>query len=130
MCCMTRFGGGHPDTRELKKAADALWEDPGIINEFIAAVEEQADLEEDDRRILEGWRHPLTGFFVLERHLSRGSVFIDTETEKVYQVKGLTQTWGEMILYLKPPFPIKATTKTCCMPLQNEGLSVIMISGV
>ena len=36
---------------------------------------------------------------------------IDTETEKVYQVKGLTQTWGEMIPYLKPPFPIKAATK-------------------
>ena len=24
-------------------------------------------------------------------------------------MKGLTQTWGEMIPYLKPPFPIKAT---------------------
>ena len=58
-----RVRRGHPDTRELKKAADALWEDPGIINEFIEAVEEQADIDEDDRRILEGWCHPLTGFF-------------------------------------------------------------------
>ena len=100
---------GHPDTRELKKAADVLWEDPGIINEFIEAVEEQADIDEDDRRILESWCHPLTGLFILERHLSRGSIFIDTERDKVYQVKGITQTWEEMIPYLKPPFPIKAT---------------------
>lgn len=100
---------GRPDTRELKKTADVLWEDPGIINEFIEAVEERADIEEDDRRILESWRHPLTGFFVLERHLSHGSIFIDTERDKVYQVKGITQTWEEMIPYLKPPFPIKAT---------------------
>ena len=76
-----RVRRGHPDTRELKKAADALWEDPGIINEFIEVVEEQADIDEDDRRILEGWCHPLTGFFVLERHLSRSSIFIDTEAD-------------------------------------------------
>ena len=100
---------GRPDTRELKKAADVLWKDPGIINEFIEAVEEQAAIEEDERRILEGWRHPLTGLFVLERHLSHGSIFIDIERDKVYQVKGITQTWEEMIPYLKPPFPIKAT---------------------
>lgn len=100
---------GHPDTRELKKAADVLWEAPGTINEFIKEVEEQADIAEDDRRILESWCHPLTGLFILERHLSRGSIFIDTERDKVYQVKGITQTWEEMIPYLKPPFPIKAT---------------------
>ena len=100
---------GHPDTRELKKAADALWEAPGTINDFIKEVEEQADIAEDDRRILESWCHPLTGLFILERHLSRGSIFIDTERDKVYQVKGITQTWEEMIPYLKPPFPIKAT---------------------
>ena len=37
------------------------------------------------------------------------AVFIDTETKKVYQVKGLTQSWEEMIPNLKPPFPIDAT---------------------
>ena len=113
---------GHPDTRELKKAADALWKDPGIINEFIEAVEEQTDLEDEDRRILEGWCHPLTGLFVLERHLSRGSIFIDTDTEKVYQVKGLTQTWEEMIPYLKPPFPIEATLIPFCDCIISDGL--------
>jgi hypothetical protein len=98
-----------PDLKELKKAADALWKDPTIIDEYIIERKEEVGLGNEHRHILESWRYPINGVFVLERHLSRGSVFIDTETKKVYQVKGLTQSWEEMIPNLKPPFPIDAT---------------------
>ena len=100
---------GRPSIVELGEVAKALWEDTGFLDEYIAQYSEHYGLPDEDRRILEGWKHPVTAAFVLERHLSRGSVFIDPETEKTYLVKGLTQTWEEMILELKPPFLIRAT---------------------
>ena len=84
---------GNPDTQDLKEVADVL-------------------LDECDRRLLESWRHPITGRFILERHLAKGSVFIDTEdaeTMKVYLVKGLTEPWSEMLADFSPPILLKAT---------------------
>ena len=103
---------GRPDTQELKEVADVLWANPETIDEYIEATEKQFGLEEDDRRLLEGWRHPVSGRFILERHLSYGSVFIDTEnteTMKVYLVKGLTEPWSEMLADFRPPILLRAT---------------------
>lgn len=101
--------GMPPFKTDLKNAADALWEDPSIIDEYIEARDEMGALDPEDRSILMGWKHPVSGLFVLERHLSRGSIFIDPETEKVYQVKGLSDPWEKMLGDFSPPFPIRAT---------------------
>ena len=103
---------GRPDTQELKEVADVLWENPETIDEYIEATEKQFGLEEADRRLLEGWRYPVSGRFILERHLSKGSIFIDaenTETMKVYLVKGLTEPWSEMLADFRPPILLRAT---------------------
>lgn len=103
---------GHPDTQDLKEVADVLWANPEVIDEYIEATEEQFGLEEDDRRLPESWRHPVSGRFIPERHLAKGSVFIDaenTETMKVYLVKGLTEPWSEMLADYKPPILVQAT---------------------
>ena len=103
---------GRPDTQELKEVADVLWANPETIDEYIEATEKQFGLEEDDRRLLEGWRHPVSGRFILERHLSKGSIFIDAEnaeTMKVYLVKGLTEPWSEMLADFRPPILLRAT---------------------
>ena len=99
---------GRPDVQELKKVANVLWENPETIDEYIEATEKQFGLEEDDRRLLEGWRHPVSGRFILERHLSKGSVFIETESLNVYLVKGLTDPWREMFADFKPPILLQA----------------------
>lgn len=99
---------GRPDVQELKKVADVLWANPETIDEYIEATEKQFGLEEDDRRLLEGWRHPVSGRFILERHLSKGSVFIETESLNVYLVKGLTDPWREMLADFKPPILLQA----------------------
>lgn len=99
---------GHPDTQDLKEVADVLWANTETIDEYIEATEEQFGLEKDDRRLLESWRHPVSGRFILERHLSKGSVFIDTETMKVYLVKWLTEPWSEMLSYFRPPILLHA----------------------
>ena len=74
---------GRPSMRDLKEVAAALWEDTGILDEYITAVSEQRGLSEEDRLVLEGWKHPVSATFVLERHLSKGSIFINPETGKV-----------------------------------------------
>ena len=63
---------GRPSMRDLKEVAAALWEDTGILDEYITAVSEQRGLSEEDRLVLEGWKHPVSATFVLERHLSKG----------------------------------------------------------
>ncbi|MEE3428855.1 MAG: hypothetical protein VZQ55_07815 [Ruminococcus sp.] len=100
---------GRPDTQELKEAADVLWANPETIDEYIEAAEKQFGLEEDDRRLLEGWRYPVSGRFVLERHLAKGSVFIDTESLNVYLVRGLTEPWSKMLADFRPPILLQAT---------------------
>ena len=115
---------GRPNYAELLEVAEALWEDTGFLDEYIAQYAARFGLSDEDRRILEGWKHPVSAVFVLERHLSRGSVFIDLETEKTYLVKGLTQTWEEMIPGQKPPFPIRATL----LPFHNCIISDGLVS--
>ena len=72
---------GHPDMQDLKEVAAVLWANPETIDEYIEAAEKQFGLEEQDRRLLESWRLPVSGRFILERHLSKGSVFIGCGTK-------------------------------------------------
>lgn len=100
---------GHPDIRKLGKVAGVLWANVERIDDFIAAVQEQGEIDSEDQRLLESWKRPLTRKFVLERHLTRGSVFIDSKSEKVYLVKGLTDPWKELLWDVPIPCAIKAT---------------------
>ena len=113
---------GRPSMKDLKTTANALWEDTGILDEYIRAVSEQRGLSEEDRLVLESWKHPVSATFVLERHLSKGSIFIDPETGKVYLVKGLTQTWSEMLPWAKPPVVLEATLIPFCGCIISDGL--------
>ena len=117
-----QFRAGRPSMKDLKEVANALWEDTGILDEYITAVSEQRGLPEEDRLVLEGWKHPVRATFVLERHLSKGSIFINPETERVYLVKGLTQTWGEMFPWVKPPIVLEATLIPFCGCIISDGL--------
>jgi hypothetical protein len=108
--------------KDLKEVANALWEDTGILDEYITAVSEQRGLPEEDRLVLEGWKHPVSATFVLERHLSKGSIFINPETGKVYLVKGLTQKWSEMFPWAKPPIVLEATLIPFCGCIISDGL--------
>lgn len=44
---------GRPSMRDLKEVTAALWEDTGILDEYIKAVSEQCGLPEEDRLVLE-----------------------------------------------------------------------------
>lgn len=113
---------GHPSLTELKKVANALWDDTDVLDEYIKAVSVHDGLSDKDRLILEGWKHPVSATFVLERHLSKGSIFINPETRTVYLVKGLTDTWAELLPGLKPPILLDATLIPYCSKIISDGL--------
>ena len=81
------------DACDAKAIADYLWSHTGIIEEYLAV----AELPDEYAHIVAGWKQCKPGRYVLERHLKRGSIFISTEDETVYLVKGLFSTWAEMI---------------------------------
>ena len=63
----------------------------------------------DHREIIAGWNRFVSGEFILERHLKRGSVFITLEDEQVYMVGGIFSSWEEMIPQADLPILLRAT---------------------
>ena len=87
------------------KNANKLWSDDTLIDEYLA----QAQLSDENRDIVSSWKNHISGKFILERHLKKGSIFISLDDEKVYLVKGLNSTWREMLDGMSPPVLLNAT---------------------
>ena len=95
------------DPNDVKVVANKLWEDVAVIDEYL--VEHADELPEEHRTIVEGWKRKVSGRFVLERHLKKGSVFISMEDGKVYLVSGINSSWEEMFFYRPAPIMMQAT---------------------
>ena len=87
------------------KTANKLWSDDTLIDDYLA----QAQLSDENRDIVSSWKKHISGKFILERHLRKGSIFISMNDEKVYLVKGLNSTWREMLDGMPPPVLLNAT---------------------
>lgn len=98
---------GHPYIEDLKEVADRLWQNTDTIDEFVEANENK--LSPEERSLLESWRYPVTGQFILERHLAKGSIFIESKKGTVYLVKGLTDPWSVMFADRTPPILLRTT---------------------
>ena len=113
---------GHPDFEDLKEVADRLWQNTDTINEFIESNEDNLSAEE--RSLLESWRHPITGQFILERHLAKGSIFIESKAGNVYFVKGLTDPWNVMFADRTPPILLRTTLIPFRDCIISDGLAI------
>ena len=91
--------------QEVRVVADFLWSHPAVIDGYLAS----AELPPDHREIIAGWKRFVSGEFILERHLKRGSVFISLEDEQVYMVNGIYTSWEEMIPQAALPILLRAT---------------------
>ncbi len=87
------------------KNANKLWSDDTLIDDYLA----QAQLSDENRDIVSSWKNHISGKFILERHLKKGSIFISLDDEKVYLVKGLNSTWREMLDGMSPPILLNTT---------------------
>lgn len=95
------------DHQKLKIIADKLWEDVSVIDEYLVKIKDA--LPEEHRLIIRSWKRRVSGEFILERHLKKGSMFIYIENNEVYQVSGITSSWDEMFGYRPLPVIMKAT---------------------
>lgn len=93
------------DIRELRVVADFLWSHPEVIDRYIST----AKLPPEHREIVTSWKRFVSGEFILERHLKRGSVFISLKDEQVYMVKGILSSWEDMIPRADLPILLRAT---------------------
>ena len=57
-----------------------------------------SDFSDEDGRIIQGWKRRISGKFVVERHLKKGSVFILPDDNSVYMVNGQTTDKGAVKL--------------------------------
>ena len=87
------------------KTANKLWSDDTLIDDYLA----QAQLSDENKNIVSSRKKHISGKFILERHLKKGSIFISMNDEKVYLVKGLNSTWSEMLNGMPPPVLLNAT---------------------
>jgi len=78
------------DEIELSKVRDKLWEQPSIIEEYIA----HSDVTDQEAQLLRSWQqHHIGGQFILMEHTSGHSLFMQLSkgsAPKVYGVKGMT----------------------------------------
>ena len=103
------------------KTANKLWSDDTLIDDYLA----QAQLSDENKNIVSSWKKHISGKFILERHLKKGSIFISMNDEKVYLVKGLNSTWSEMLNGMPPPVLLNATLLPWKDVIISDGLVML-----
>ncbi len=91
--------------QEVRVVADFLWSHPEVIDGYLTS----AELPSEHREIIADWKRFVSGEFILERHLKRGSVFISLKDEQVYMVNGIISSWEDMIPRADLPILLRAT---------------------
>ena len=108
------------DVKNALSVANTLWTNDHLIDEYL----EQENLNDECRELVRCWKNHITGKFILERHLKKGSVFISTDNRNVYLVNGLFSSWEEMLQHRKPPILHTATL----LPWKNVIISDGLVS--
>ncbi|MCR5793779.1 MAG: hypothetical protein K6G61_00355 [Solobacterium sp.] len=96
----------HVPSQYLRKITDSLWADNTEPAEYLRQYGDT--LSEEDRSIIEGFSKRICGDFILLKHLPKGTVFI-AKDHKVYIVKGLKDTWEELLFFKEPPAFVNMT---------------------
>lgn len=96
------------DPQKVKEVANYLWSNVDIIDEYLNDNESDS-LTDDDKDIIASWKRCITGRFMMERHLKKGTIFISMETEKVYRTVGIISSWEEMFFGAPMPIMVEAT---------------------
>ena len=95
-----------------------LWEHIECIDDYIA----ETALPEVHREILSSWKRRVSGTFMIERHLKKGSVFISADNHSVYLVNGIFDSWAEMFPDMPLPIIVKATLLPFRKVIISDGL--------
>ena len=114
-----KFAGESVDPRDAAEVAHFLWERTWIIDDYLAGTA----LPEEQREIILSWKRCISGTFIIERHLKKGSVFISDDNDTVYLVNGIIDSWEEMI-----PAPTPMIVKATLLPFRDIIISDGLVS--
>lgn len=114
------YFGKRIDFYAAKEIADRLWENTELIDEYLS----DKKLSEEHKNIVLGWKKRISGKFIVERHLKKGSVFICVENEEVYLVSGIISSWDEMLCGR----PLPTVLKAVLIPFKNVIISDGLVS--
>lgn len=101
---------------QIMKVSDWLWEHPDEIDSYLS---ENNHLIIEHQEIVRGWKSFVRGSFIVERHLRKGSIFISSQTLKVYLVKGITEPWDTLLRHDSLPIMLQTTL----IPFRNIVIS-------
>jgi hypothetical protein len=100
--------------KDVSKIRDAIWEDVSLLRAFID--QNPASLPPEDLDLARDWFNFRKGTFFIFKHLKNHSVFInDRQEPKVYAVKGLYNTFEEVL-----PAPLPILVQAVLLPYENE----------
>lgn len=114
------YYGKSADPRAIKEIANRLWENTELIDEYLA----EKQLPEEHKNIILGWKKRISGKFIVERHLKKGTVFIQAENNEVYLVSGIISSWEEMLCGR----PLPVIMEAVLMPFGNVIISDGLVS--
>ncbi len=92
---------------DVKEIANVLWDNTEIIDEYLS--KKGQSLPDEHKEIVKSWKCCVQGTFIMERHLKKGTIFISSEDEEVYQVYGIVSSWEEMFPFAPLPLILEAT---------------------
>jgi hypothetical protein len=93
------------------KCREKLNDNPAIIDDYLDDY--AGYLTKNEKKIVEGFKHKITGDFVLFKYLKYHAIFIHQDTSNFYAVKALADRFDEMLPDL--PVLIRATI----LPFEN-----------
>ena len=94
------------EPQAVKQIASAVWQDTSLIDDYLAGP--GSSLPPAEQAILESWKRRVSGRFIVERNLKKGSVVISLEDNSVYLVRGIKTSLEEMFFYRPLPVMIEA----------------------
>ena len=89
------------DEDQIREYIQSRW------SEMVDLYLETTKLPPEHREIVESWKRAVSGKFLLERHLKKGSSFVALNSRTVYIVKGIDLSLQEMFAEL--PVSIETT---------------------
>ncbi|MDR1788978.1 MAG: hypothetical protein LBR12_01230 [Opitutaceae bacterium] len=94
--------------KDLAKVRNALWNNPGWADDFLAKYDND-EFTNEERAIIVSWRkHHIHGRFIVYKHLTNHSVLMPFEGKPAfYCVHGLMEPLADVLRY---PTPLLATT--------------------
>ncbi len=110
--CATAEAVKNLDSAQRLKLGDALYGNPGLIEQF---VKENPDgFNDEELRVIQSWSKFVAGDFYIERYLAKHAIFI--KNEEVYAVRALHDPFDVFVAREQLP----AYTKTVLLPFKGK----------